>query len=198
VKKVTASLKGAEKAKSKAFKALCEKTNRSFAFPTAEDEGFFEKKVGRKPSSLIAVLKRCHAGYPIAFASLPEVRGEPFPTIFWLTCPYLLKLCGKLETALFHKNLEAEISSSEKLKEEFLKAQQKMVAIRKALAEAAEIELDESVLETGIGGVKNLLAVKCLHAHLAAGFAGIESPVTRSLYEAITVLECNEDCMREQ
>lgn|GEM_PF-3086516 len=196
MKKATASLKDAEKAKSRALRVLNEKTGRSFEPPLLEDEDFFERVTGRRPSSVIAVLRRCHAGYPVAFASLPEVRGEPFPTVFWLTCPYLLKLCGKLESALFHKNLEVEIAQADKMKKELLEAQKKMAEIRKALADLAGIELDSSVLESGIGGVKNLLAIKCLHAHLAAGFAGIESPVTRALYEAITVLECAEDCLQ--
>lgn len=198
MKKATAFSKDAEKAKSRALKALNEKTSRSFEAPSSADEDFFEKIIGRRPSSVIAVLKRCHAGYPVAFASLPEVRGEPFPTVFWLTCPYLLKLCGKLESALFHKNLEAEILRTDKIKKELLRAQQKMVEIRRALADAAGIELEESVLQSGIGGVKNPLAVKCLHAHLAAGFAGIESPITGALYEAITVLECAEDCLKKE
>lgn len=197
MKRVTESSKDAEKARSKALKALEQSTNRAFKPATKKDEDFFKFSIGREPDGLFAVLKHCRFGHPMAVASFPILRGEPFPTMFWLTCPHLIKVCGKLEAALFHKQLEAEIENAEKLKSDMKIAQNKMVEIRKAVAEAVDAHLESSVLESGIAGVKNPMSIKCLHAHLAAGFAGIESPVTRALYEAITSIECSENCRPE-
>jgi hypothetical protein len=133
----------------------------------------------------------------MAVASFPVIRGEPFPTMFWLTCPHLIKACGKLESALYHKLIETEIENSERLKLEMKKAQEKMIELRSRVGEAADVEIDPSVLKSGIAGVKKHSHVKCLHAHMAASFAGIESPVTRALYEAITSIECAENCRAE-
>lgn len=198
MKKATEFLKGEGKEKNKLIKVLQDCLGRPFEPATLEDEEFFKFAVGRKPSAVFAVLKRCRFGHPVAFASLPLKGNEPFPTVFWLTCPYLMKICGKLEAALFHKNIESEIEKSEKLKHEFRDAHRKMKEIRQKLAEAASIEIPPSVMNTGIAGVRNTSSVKCLHAHLAAALAGIESPVSRALYEAITVFECYEDCLKKR
>lgn len=194
MRKATASLRDAEKEKSKLLKVLSSFANRSFEASSPEDDRFFAFVIGRRPSGTFAVLKRCRFGHPLAFASFPVINEKPFPTIFWLTCPYLLKACGKLESALYHKYVESEIEKSEKLKKEMLETQSKMKELKKEFAKALGLLLPKSFYEVGIGGVKNLYHVKCLHAHLAASFAGIESPVSRFLYEALTVLECSEDC----
>ncbi len=196
MKKATGFSRDEEKVKNKAFKVLEDLLNIKIEPVSEEDREFFEFSTGRKPDSVVAVVRRCKAGYPLSFASLPVVRGEYFPTIFWLTCPYLIKICGKLESALYHQLLENEISRSPKLSEELLNATGKLRKVRIELARAAEIELPEEVAEKGIGGVKNPNSVKCLHAHLAAGLAGIESPVSKAIYEAITVLECGKDCRK--
>lgn len=194
MRKATEFSKDEEKAKSRFLKVLEGLTGYSLQTAGKEDEEFFKKITGRTPHPGSVVIKRCRFGKPVAFASMPIVGGEPFPTIFWLTCPYLLKLCGKLESKLFHKTLEAEIEKSERLKKEFHEAQMKMIHIRRKIAMAFSLDIPSSVLETGIGGVSNLTKVKCLHAHMAASFAGIESPVARALYEAITVFECEDGC----
>lgn len=194
MKKATEYLKDAEKAKSKALRALEEASNKVFELSGNKDEDFFQFSVGRKPDGMFAVLRRCRFGHPMAVASFPIIRGEPFPTMFWLTCPHLIKACGKLESALYHKLIETEIENSEKLKLEQKSAHEKMVEIRKKVTEALGMVMDPSVLKSGIAGAKKYTHVKCLHAHLAAGFAGIESPVTRALYEAITSIECAYDC----
>ncbi|MCX7831516.1 MAG: DUF501 domain-containing protein [Actinobacteria bacterium] len=194
MKRATEFSKDAGKAKSKFLKVLESIISHSLNPAETEDEEFFKKVTGRYPHPDSVVLKRCRFGKPVAFASMPVSYGEPFPTMFWLTCPYLLKLCGKLESALLHRTLEAEIERTERLRKEFYEAQMKMINIRKEVARATFLDLPRSVLETGIGGVRNLMRVKCLHAHMAASFAGIESPVTKALYESITVFECEEGC----
>lgn len=198
MKKATGSSRGAGKAKNRAVKILESILNRPFEPVQESDLDFFEAVTGRKPKSAVAVVRRCRYGHPMAFASLPVLGREPFPTVFWLTCPHLLKICGKLESALFHRHVESEIEKNEKLTREFRTAHEKMQLIRRLLAEDASLELPEEVLNAGIGGVKNLSSVKCLHAHMAAALAGIESPVSRALYEAITSLECHENCLAEQ
>lgn len=195
MRKATGSSRGAGKARNRSIKILESILNRPFEPVEDSDLTFFELVTGRKPKSAVAVARRCRFGHPMAFVSLPVLDKEPFPTVFWLTCPYLLKSCGKLESALFHRHVESEIEKNEKLSTEFRAAHEKLREVRKALAEDASLVLPDDVLNAGIGGVKNLSAVKCLHAHMAAALAGIESPVSRALYEAITALECHENCV---
>lgn len=44
------------------------------------------------------VAARCKWGFPRVIACKPMYRLKPFPTTFWLTCPYLVKKCGELES----------------------------------------------------------------------------------------------------
>lgn len=56
---------------------------------------------GRKfsPELVLAVSRRCAFGFPQAVLCQPLRNGKPFPTTFWLTCPYLVHACGCFESA---------------------------------------------------------------------------------------------------
>ncbi|MDI6892316.1 MAG: DUF501 domain-containing protein [Actinomycetota bacterium] len=49
-------------------------------------------QLGRRPRDLLAVVKRCYKNRPKVIATSPILEdGSPFPTVFWLTCPVLVK-----------------------------------------------------------------------------------------------------------
>jgi len=50
------------------------------------------------PSAVQAVARRCSKGFPSVVRCAPFKGGMPFPTSFWLTCPYLVRLCGERES----------------------------------------------------------------------------------------------------
>ena len=50
-------------------------------------------------ADVLAVARRCRFGFPQVVVSAPLSRGmKPFPTLFWLTCPFLKRRCGELES----------------------------------------------------------------------------------------------------
>ncbi len=77
----------------------------------------FQQMKGRKfdPMLLIGIAGRCIHGCPSVIACSPLRRGNPFPTTFWLTCPFLVNLCGEREShgavSGAEKALETEKSS---------------------------------------------------------------------------------------
>ncbi len=85
--------------------------------------------------------------------------GRPFPTTFWLTCPYLVAAVSRLEAAggverWSHAAAEdAELASS----------------LRNAEAEQRRIRPE---LDLGVGGARpGARSLKCLHAHVAFALA---------------------------
>ncbi len=50
------------------------------------------------PSLVSAVVRRCPKGFPAVIQCASLKKGKPFPTSFWLTCPWLVRLCGVRES----------------------------------------------------------------------------------------------------
>lgn len=50
------------------------------------------------PSLVSAVVRCCPKGFPAVIQCAPLKKGKPFPTSFWLTCPWLVRLCGMRES----------------------------------------------------------------------------------------------------
>jgi uncharacterized protein len=85
--------------------------------------------------------------------------GRPFPTTFWLTCPYLVAAVSRLEAAGGVERWsraaadDAELASS----------------LRRANAEQRRIRPE---LDLGVGGSRPEAGrLKCLHAHVAFALA---------------------------
>ena len=83
--------------------------------------------------------------------------GAPFPTLFWLTCPLLVKRASKLEAAGFMRELTERLAADSSLHARVETGMTRYVARRDALE-----ALEPSSIP---GGGPD--RVKCLHAHLA-------------------------------
>lgn len=75
-------------------------------------------QLGRKPSAVVAVARRCFCNKPQVIVNDPLPKGKdglltPFPTLFWLTCPYLVKSVDRLEAAGWIARLREEMLSHE-------------------------------------------------------------------------------------
>ena len=90
--------------------------------------------------------------------TFPIVDGEPFPTLYWLTCVRACAAIGRLESSGVMRDLTARLREDTAFAEAFASAQSDYVARRDALAR----------LE-GAGGVGGGPPdrIKCLHAHYA-------------------------------
>jgi hypothetical protein len=102
---------------------------------------------------------------------------EPFPTMFWLTHPLLRQLVSQLEVMKFGMELEQRLISNDVAKTKMMMAHSSYARTRNALLTDHDqqmiqsdypwitLALDEN--KRGIAGIRNPLAVKCLHAHIA-------------------------------
>jgi hypothetical protein len=112
--------------------------------------------------------------------------GSPFPTLFWLTCPILIKRASRLES----EGRMAEIG-------EMLLGGD---ALRGRLEEATERYLErrdshEVLTDAGAppGGVPD--RVKCLHAHLAHELADGPNPVGALTMAEVGWPDCVVSCV---
>ncbi len=119
---------------------------------------------------IVKVVKRCNRGFPQVVLNLPTRDGKIwFPTVFWLTCPYLHYEISRLENMGLIKYLETKIENSVWMQKEFLEDQRRCMIIKNEFFSFLKV-LDPNgtfFFKRGIGGVTNLKKVKCLHLHYA-------------------------------
>jgi hypothetical protein len=124
-----------------------------------EDEALVARQLGRPPRAFRRVVVRCPYGRPAVTEQWPrDAAGEPFPTTFYLTCPYLVAAISRLEAA---GGVERW---SERAREE--------PQLRKSLERANEEQQRlRPEVPGGIGGSRRPGSLKCLHAHAAFALA---------------------------
>ncbi len=101
---------------------------------------------------------RCPCGLPSVIETHPVIDGEPFPTLYWLTCTRAISAIGSLEAAGVMRDLTAQLAEDPAFAAEFARAELDYVARRDALFPLGSAG--------GIGGGPSD-RVKCLHAHYA-------------------------------
>lgn len=136
----------------------------------------YENKFDR---SLIISSKFCKHGFTQVLICKPlSKHGKPFPTTYWLTCPYLIKLAGKIESQSGVHELENYINSnglkSEWVKYNLLHQRIKIKMLGKNLCKFMNKyhhKIFRSLIRSGIGGIKydnKNVYVKCLHLQTAS------------------------------
>jgi uncharacterized protein len=136
---------------------------------TEDDRRSVEAQLGRPLRGKWAVARRCHLGVPMVIENHPRLEdGAPFPTLFWLTCPILVKRASRLESGGRMTELSKRLSVDHQLRERFANA------IGRYRLRRAELEaIDDSGAPPGGGPDR----VKCLHAHLAHELADPPNPI---------------------
>jgi hypothetical protein len=114
------------------------------------------------------VAVRCPCGLPSVIETFPIVDGEPFPTLYWLTCTRAIAAVGRLEAAGVMQELTQRLRTDDEFAERFRVSERDYIARRDALAQLPDAG--------GIGGGPSD-RVKCLHAHLAHHLACGDNPV---------------------
>ena len=57
-------------------------------------------QIGRRPRAFRRVAVRCAHGYPAVTEQAARAEGgTPFPTTYWLTCPWLVAALARVEAA---------------------------------------------------------------------------------------------------
>ena len=145
---------------------------------------YSDKKQRFDPSIILGTARRCRFNHvqvivcsPISFAS--GVR--PFPTSFWLTCPYLARLAGKIESQSGVTELQDYIKSHGLVHDWTLYNMLHQV-IRSSMLDKnlrAFImhnypKVFRSLMHGGVGGIKykaGEVNAKCLHLQTASFMA---------------------------
>jgi hypothetical protein len=120
------------------------------------------------------VVARCPHGFPAAVETLPyDVGGRPFPTLFYLTCPTLVAAVSRMESDGGVRAWSARLAAEPALARAAAAAAVAVRRRRRQLARRYALPMLDAgaSLTTGVGGVSDVRAVKCLHAHVAHALA---------------------------
>jgi len=167
--------------------------------PTHADLIALASQLGRTPRGVVGIAVTCPYGYPQVVTTRPVLRSaegtRPFPSLFWLTCPFLGRAVGRLEAAGGVRKMEAQLRQDPDLARAYADASQRYRSERNALLTPEELrELRargmDGLLASGVAGLGNPLRVKCLHAQLAHFLARADNPVGKWVAENLPELAC--------
>jgi len=160
------------------------------------DRDVIAAQLGRPPRGVVGIPVRCSYGYPQVIRVRPLIDGAPFPTLFWLTCPYLAKEVDRLEADGWVGRLERRMAEDGALQAGMERAHERYIEERLALLgddDRGAIESRErtaSLLEKGIGGIADRRRLKCLHLHIAHALAD-ENPIGEIVRGMLPAIECD-------
>jgi hypothetical protein len=123
------------------------------------DEEIVARQIGRRPRAFRRVAVRCPFGKPAVTEQAPfDDAGRPFPTQFYVTCPYLVAAISRLEAAGGVERWSEAARADERLASSLEAAQAEQRRLRPEI-------------DAGIGGSTRTGSLKCLHAHAAFALA---------------------------
>jgi hypothetical protein len=131
-----------------------------------------ERQLGRAPRSLADVAARCPRGHPSVLVQAPYgPEGEPFPTLYWLSCPALVQAIGRLEAVGGIALLADQLARDPELARDVAAAERRVVETRARLSTSGPQLDGGAALAAGIAGEAPGGGLKCLHAHAALALA---------------------------
>lgn len=177
-----------------------------------EDYKVVVNQLDREPRGVLGVAKRCSYGFPQIIVNRPINSDEEvvkvFPTMLWLTCPYLKKVISQLESTGMISEIEAKVASdsdfAKALEENHSNHAQKRLSLIPAnVQDSLERNYPKEfqvLKETGVGGIRARDGVKCLHTHFADYLALGENVIGKLVSERLDEgFECaSGDCALER
>lgn len=140
------------------------------------DHKIVELQLDRKINNFLETARYCPFDFPAVVTVNPFVNNIAAPTIYWLSCPYLNYEVDRLEAdSDLISELGEKSKNNQKFRELMEEAHQKYAESRKKLLSAEQLQkaknisedLYKTLIESGVGGIKNKEGIKCLHTHLA-------------------------------
>jgi hypothetical protein len=124
-----------------------------------DDERVVSWQLERPARPFRRVAARCAYGFPAVTEQAPYgPDGEPFPTTYYLTCPWLVAAIARLEASGGVERFTRAVASDPALGDSLERADAEQRRIRPQL-------------DVGIGGTRSAENLKCLHAHAAFALA---------------------------
>lgn len=125
---------------------------------TDADREVVAQQLGRPPRALRAIAARCPSGHPSVVQTNPRLEdGTPFPTLYYLTCPTLTSMVGRLEASGIMREMTNRLAEDAELAAAYRRAHESYLAQRDAIEPLGH--------QVTAGGMPT--RVKCLHVHLA-------------------------------
>jgi len=162
---------------------------------TLGDKRIIAHQIGRDARGVIAIPRRCAYGYPQVATVYPLLDREPFPTMYWLTCPYLHREIAALESEGMIARIEERIASDPALAEQVMRAHRSYIGQRLKLLSPDDLAyLEErrmlpALTQRGIGGIANFARIKCLHLHAAHALVG-DNPIGEIVLNSLATDAC--------
>ncbi len=139
----------------------------------AADLEAVRQQLGREPTTPFSVVARCTGGHPLVIRNRPlDADDNPFPTIYWLTCPDAVKAVSRVES----EGWIARLGDDPTIAAALAKAHRIYATERGEIIPGAEGW-------GGVGGTRR--GIKCLHAHYAYHLAGGDDVVGRWTAERV-------------
>lgn len=147
---------------------------------------------------VLGVVNRCLYGNARVLLCRCMKDGVPFPTSFWLVCPHLVKVAGRLEAENGVASMEAASAGDAAVWLSFhtMHARLRMCllhAARRKFMRAYRGNMYRSLCLGGVGGItyaKGKVHVKCLHLQIASFLAMGWHPAEKWLREKIPNWQC--------
>lgn len=154
-----------------------------------------------EPAIALGIARRCRWGMPQVLLCVPFFRGKPFPTTFWLSCPFLAMMCSQMEALGGIKQLE-EFMKDNADDRDWLDFNVEHALLRLALLSRGERRYLQKARKgmmdrlrlSGVGGIarRSGFNVKCLHLQVASWLALRKHPAESWLKERLSTVECEE------
>jgi len=135
-----------------------------------------ELQLDRTINNFFKTAKYCPFGFPAVITVNPFVNNIPAPTIYWLSCPYLNYKVDRLEAESdLISDLRNKLQSDQKFKNKMIEAHTKYAKQRQKLLSEEQLnkakdvseDLYKTLMNSGVGGIREKEGIKCLHTHLA-------------------------------
>ena len=153
-----------------------------------------ELQLDREINNYLETVRYCPFNYPAVILVDPFANNIVAPTMYWLSCPYLSYEVDRLES---ESNLISELgdrlTTDPQFKELMDKAHNQYAEKRKKLLSSEQInkakaiskDLYKSLINSGVGGIREKEGIKCLHTHLADYLVDQNNPVGEIVFKKI-------------
>jgi hypothetical protein len=168
-------------------------------FQSADAAILGDKRDGFSMSLIKGAAHRCRWGFPQVVLCGALQRMKPFPTSFWLVCPFLIRSIATLESGGGVAGLKEE---SRNMDAEWRKYHLSHALLRLSMIKPAQRAflrnrrkaLYRAICARGVGGARyseDPVAVKCLHLQMASFIALRRHPMSEWLCGKVVERECN-------
>jgi hypothetical protein len=174
--------------------------------PSDSDKDIIARQLQREPRNLTGVARRCRHACPQVVVNHPLPRAESdasyFPTVFWLTCPAVVRRISRIEDHGYIRRIQEDVQASRDFTHDLRDAQLEYIYLRNSLLEPEDRillrsqrkPLARSLERSGIGGVADLGTIKCLHMHYAHYLATRHNPVGKLVDKMLSLTGAEREC----